>query len=192
MKKTIRLAGLLGIAALTLFAAGGCSIMREALEAGAASDNPNDDNFRPRFVVGVFSIVRYPRATELEREIETPDGRTVSINTNQNFSSKNLKRVRVVARPGNPDVCDLQFQLDRAGLLQWEMLAGRHREEPMVFVVDGRCEALFYPELPPDDGSDWVTLRVGVNPHTAKGVAKYAEKNYTHYNPDSSSWFNYL
>ena len=172
----------------------GCDIIMEAMDAENAvnADDPTSDSFQPRFVVGVFSIVDYPRATSLEKELVTASGESIWINSNQSFSSKNLKKVRVVARPGNPDVCDLQFQLDRSGLLQWEMLAGRFREEPMAFVVDGRCESLFYPELPPDDGSDWVTLRVGVNPHTAKGIAKYAEKNYVHYNPDTASWFNYL
>lgn len=177
-----------------LFLLCGCEAFMEAMEAGsiANSDNPNSDSYRARFVVGVFTIVQYPRATELEKELEMPGGRSVAINTNQSFSSNNIRDARVVARPGNPDVCDLQIKPDRAGLLQWEMLAGNNRGEAVVLVVDGRYMASFIPEMPPEDGSLWITLRVGIDPYTAKGIARYARKNYDFYNPDSSSWFNYL
>ena len=177
-----------------LFLLCGCEALNEALEAGriANSDNPISDSYRARFVVGVFTVVHYPRATELEKELDMPGGRTIAINTNQSFSSSNLRDARVVSRPGNPDICDLQLKPDRAGMLQWEMLAGNNRGEAVVLVVDGRYMASFIPEMPPEDGSEWITLRVGIDPYTAKGIARYAKKNYDFYNPDSSSWFNYL
>ncbi len=177
---------------LTLFCAAsfcGCDIIQEALEEGSGSTDPNSEDFRPRFVVGVFSIVQYPRATELEREIQSLDGQTITINTNQNFSSKNLRDARVVPRPGNPEICDLQFKLDRRGKVLWQLLAGSHMNEPVVLAVDSRYTARFIPELPADEESDWVTLRVGIDHYTARGIAKYAKKNYTYYNPNTKSWF---
>ena len=54
-----------------VFCTCGCEIIEEALEAGALdTDNPNSDDYRPRYVVGVFSIVRYPRATDLEKPVQ--------------------------------------------------------------------------------------------------------------------------
>ena len=106
---------------LIMFAAGtgGCEIIEEALEAGALdTDNPNSDDYRPRFVIGIFSIVQYPRATDLEKPIRDLDGREIYINANQNFSSKNLKDARIVVRPGNPELCDLKLKLDRRGKIQ--------------------------------------------------------------------------
>ena len=182
---------LLAAAAVLCFS--GCEEFREALEEGSVnSDDPNSENYRPRFVAGVFSIVEYPRAGDLERELSLPNGRTVWSNTNQNFSSKNLREVKVIPRPGNPDVCDLQFRLDRAGKIQWQMLAGNNRETPVILVVDSRYAGKFIPELPGETGrnDDWVTLRVGIDHYTARGMAKFAKKNYVYYNPDTASWFS--
>ena len=182
---------LLSAAAVLCFS--GCEEFREAMEDGAVNtDDPNSENYRPRFVAGVFTIVEYPRAGDLERELPMPNGRTVWINTNQNFSSKNLREVKVIPRPGNPDVCDLQFRLDRAGKIQWQMLAGNNRETPVILVVDSRYAGKFIPELPGETGrnDDWVTLRVGIDHYTARGMAKFAKKNYVYYNPDTASWFS--
>jgi hypothetical protein len=178
-----------------LFFSTGCEEFREALEDGGGTyDDPTSENFRPRFVVGIFSIVEYPRASDLEKELPMSNGRSIWINTNQNFSSKNLREVRVIPRPGNPDICDLQFKLDRQGKVQWQILAGNNQAQPVVLVVDSRYAGRFIPELPEDSDSreHWVTLRVGVDHYTARGIAKFAKKNYVYYNPDTASWFNFL
>ena len=169
----------------------GCEEFREAMEMDVASENPMSEDYKPRFVVGVFGMVLYPRATELEREIDMPNGRSVWINTNQSFSSKNLRGCKVIARPGNPDVCDLRFKLDKRGRTVWEMLAGRFRGEAVVLAVDGRGVGKFIPEFP-DSKSNWVTLRIGVDAYTARGIAKYAERNYDYYNPDAGKWFEWM
>lgn len=192
--KIMKIISFLMILAL-LFFSSGCEEFREALEDGGGNyDDPTSENFRPRFVVGIFSIVEYPRASDLEKELPMSNGRSVWINTNQNFSSKNLREVRVIPRPGNPDICDLQFKLDRQGKVQWQILAGNNQAQPVVLVVDSRYAGRFVPELPEDSDSreHWVTLRVGVDHYTARGIARFAKKNYVYYNPDTASWFNFL
>ncbi|MBO5792544.1 MAG: hypothetical protein J6S54_08740 [Lentisphaeria bacterium] len=177
---------------MAIFAVGisGCEILEEALEAGALdTDNPNSEDYRPRFVVGIFSIVQYPRATDLEKPIRDLDGREIYINANQNFSSKNLKDARIVVRPGNPELCDLKLKLDRRGKIQWQLLAGRFRDEQVAFVVDGKLLARFVPELPEDENDAWVFLRVGIDHFHAKNIVKFAKKNYVFFNPDSSNFF---
>lgn len=169
----------------------GCEEFREAMEMDVVSDNPMSEDYKPRFVLGVFGIVQYPRATELEREIDMPNGRSVWINTNQSFSSKNMRGCKVIARPGNPDVCDLRIKLDKRGRTIWEMLAGRFRGEAVILAVDGRGVGKFIPEFP-DSNSNWVTLRVGIDSYTARGIAKYAERNYDYYNPDAAKWFEWM
>ena len=116
----------------------GCDTFREAFREAMSgestrSEDPNSENYQPRYIVGIFSIVKYPRATELEKEIQALDGRTVWINTNQNFSSKNIREARMISRPGNPDLCDLQFRIDRLGKLQWQVLCGRYGAEKIIF-----------------------------------------------------------
>lgn len=194
MNATIKKLRLLFAASAAVCCLCGCELFLEAMDAENAinSDDPTSETYKPKFVVGIFSVVEYPRATSLERELMTASGEPIWINSNQSFSSKNLKDAKVVARPGNPDICDLKFKLDRPGRVQWEILAGNHRGESVVLVVDGRHMANFIPEFPDENNRNWVTVRVGIDPYTARGVAKFAKKNYTHYNPDSSSFFSKL
>ena len=185
---------LIPLTALALvFGTCGCEIIEEALEAGALdTENPNSDDYRPRFVIGVFSIVRFPRANDLEKPVQDLEGREIYINANQNFSSKNLKDARIVVRPGNPELCDLKLKLDRRGKIQWQLLAGRFRDEQVAFVVDGKLLARFVPELPEDENDTWVFLRVGIDHFHAKNIVKFAKKNYVFFNPDSSNFFSYF
>lgn len=171
---------------------GGCEIFEEAMHDSYASDDPTSDDYEPRFVVGVFEIVRYPRATTLEREIGTTDGRKIWINSNPLFSSKRIRSAKAVPRPGNPDVCDLEFRLDRAGKTQWQMLSDGHRGESLVLMVDSRQVGYFVPETVGYGNVEWVKVRVGMDPYTARGVAKFAKKNFEFYNPDASDWFSSL
>ena len=75
----------------------GCEAIQEAWEEAMdpdteITDNPNSSEYKRKYVIHVNSIVRHPtRSGELEREIPTLDGGTVWINTNQLFSSKNIK-----------------------------------------------------------------------------------------------------
>jgi hypothetical protein len=191
MKKCLSLITLVFTALFLLVFTAGCEILEEALEGGKGWDteNPNNDDYEPRFVVGVFSIVQYPRATDLERPVRDLDGREIYINSNQNFSSKNLRDTKIVVRPGNPELCDLKFKLDRRGIAQWQILAGNHRDEAVAFVVDGKLLARFIPETPDEDDPKWIFLRVGIDHFHAKNIVKYARKNYVYYNPDSSNFF---
>ena len=94
----------------------------------------------------------------------------------------------MISRPGNPDICDLQFRIDRLGKLQWQVLCGRYHDEPVALVVDGVYFGSFIPEAGEED-AEWITLRVGIDPATARGIVKFASPNYTYYNPNTQSWF---
>jgi|GEM_PF-590872 len=179
----------IGAALVTGFC-GGCDILNEALDpAFAENEDPNSEDYRPRFVVGIFSIVEYPRASELEKPVIGMDGKEVYININQNFSSKYMMDAKAVTRPGNPELCDLAFKLNRLGKVQWQLLAGRHQNEAVALVIDNKLVSRFIPELPKDEDADWVFLRVGIDQYHGKNVVKYAKKNYVHYNPDSGNFW---
>ncbi len=170
----------------------GCEIFKEALSESYTSEDPSSDDYDTRFNIGIFQVVKYPRATMLEREVDTGNGETVCVNTNALFSSKRIRKARAIPRPGNPDVYDLEFQLDRMGKTQWMMLHGTSRGEEVVMMVDDRFAGAFLPESLNDGRKDWVTLRVGVDAYTARGIVKFATKNYEFYNPDAASWFKNL
>ena len=178
-----------------LFFCTGCELLKEAWEADMeySSSNPNSEDYRARFVIGIFNVVKYPRATELEREISRSDGSSVWINTNQRFDSKRIRDARAIPRPGNPDLCDLQFRLDNEGKNHWQMLVASARGNAVALMVDQRCVGTFVPEMP-DSASDritWVKLRIGVDPYTARGVVRFARSNHEHFNPEASDWFRF-
>lgn len=190
MKLRIFMVFMLGFMTMMFF--NGCAEIQEFLEdaeESSASENPNSDSFKPRYIITVCSIVKYPRAGDLEQEVQCINGKGIWINTNQNFSSKYIKDAKLLPRPGDPNICDLQLKLDRLGKTQWQILAGMHIEQPVAFIVDGICYTTFIPEPPASEQSSWVKLKVGINPYTAKGIVKFAKKNYTYYNPSTSSWF---
>lgn len=179
---------------MVLFFGTGCELLKEAWEADMeySSSNPNSEDYRARFVIGIFNVVKYPRATELEREISRSDGSSVWINANQRFDSKRIRDARAIPRPGNPDLCDLQFRLDNEGKNHWQMLVASAKGEPVVMMVDSRYVGAFIPEIGRgNDDLKWVTVRIGVDSYTARGIVKTAKKNYIHFNPRASSFFNW-
>ena len=173
----------------------GCEIVNEALQAEleyGSSDRGSSEEFRPRFLIAVCSIVKYPRAQWLEQPVEY-NGRTFWINKNQLFDSKRIRRARAIPRPGNPDVCDLELQLDPVGKTHWQMLVASARGREVALMIDDRCVGTFIPEMPDSESDriDWVRIRSGIDSYTARGVVRYAPKNHDHFNPDASNWFKF-
>ena len=182
----------LALLATALFLSGGCEIFEEALSDSYSSDDPTSEEYSTKFNIGIFQVVKYPRATLLEKEVDMGDGKSVCVNTNALFSSKRILKARAIPRPGDTDIYDLEFKIDRMGKTQWMMLHGTARGEEVVMRVDDRFAGVFIPESLDDGRKDWVTLRVGVDAYAAKGIVKFAQRNYEYYNPEASSWFKYL
>ena len=141
----------------------------------------------------VCAIVKYPRAQMIEQQIDYK-GTTLWINRNQFFDSKRIEKARAVPRPGNPDVCDLEFKLDPLGKTHWQMLVASAGGNEVALLVDQRCVATFVPEMPNSDSDriDWVRVKAGVDAYTARGIVRYAHKNYVHFNPDAGNFFRFL
>ena len=182
----------LAILATIMLLGSGCEIFREALEESYSSEDPASDDFESKFNIGVFQIVKYPRASILEKEINVDENNTVCINTNALFSSKRIRQARAIPRPGNPDVYDLEFRIDRMGKTQWMVMHGSARGNEVVMMVDNRFVGFFHPQELVDGNKDWVKIRIGVDNYTAKGIVKFAKKNYEYYNPEAKNWFESL
>jgi len=178
--------------ACSLVFCSGCEIFREALEESYSSEDPTSDDFESKFNIGVFQIVQYPRASILEKEISIDENNSICINTNALFSSKRIRQARAIPRPGNPDVYDLEFRIDRMGKTQWMVMHGSARNDRVVMMVDDRFVGFFRPQEFVDGKQDWVKVRIGVDNYTAKGIVKFAKKNYEYYNPEAKNWFNNL
>lgn len=173
----------------------GCEAFKEALEAEleyGSSTRGSSDDYRPRFVLAVCSIVKYPRAMMIEQEVDC-NGTTICINTNQLFDSKRIKEVRALPRPGNPDVVDLELRLDNIGKSHWQMLVASARGGEVAVMIDQRCVGTFVPEMPSSESDriTWVKMRIGVDPYTARGVVRFAKSNHEHFNPEAGDWFRF-
>lgn len=179
-----------------VFSWSGCEVVQEALREEfehGSSDRGSSEDFKPRFILAVCSIIKYPRAQMIEQQVDF-NGSTIWINKNQLFDSKRIENARAVPRPGNPDKVDIELKLDPLGKTHWQMLVATAQGNEVVLMVDKRCVATFVPEMPNNDSDriDWVRVRAGVDAYTARGIVRFAERNYIHYNPDAKSFFRFL
>ena len=183
------------LALALLFAVSGCEVIRDALQEEfeyGESERGSSDEFRPRFVLAVCSIVKFPRAKIIEQEVDC-NGTPIWINKNQLFDSKRVRRARAIPRPGNPDLCDLELMLDPTGKNHWQMLVATARGQAVALMIDQRCVGTFVPMMPDVDNDrfEWVRIRIGLDSYTARGVVRYASKNHDHFNPEASNWFKF-
>lgn len=161
----------------------GCDLDK-AIQEMEDSFDPSD----PEYVISVHRIVRYRRGEQLEREIETFSGGTVCVNVNPFLHSRNIQKIDLGIRPDDPGFYDLVLHLDKRGQMLWSSIAIQYRGEKLGLVIDGIFYRAFMPAIPnPDDidkqtGCVTVLLEGPVDQATAKGISKFSEKNYRHFN----------
>ena len=178
----------LAMAALMLGVCG-CEILEEALQESFSQDagaglNIFGEEYTPKYVIAFFEEVRYPRAGELEKEITTFDGKKIWINNNQLMSSKHIREVRLEQRVDQPDRYDLKLRLTESGCRIWTLMALKFSEEKVALFLDNHYIGSFNPEPLADEEAEWVAVRYPIDEVTARGVEKYARKNYRNYNPN--------
>ncbi len=179
-------------AALLLFCVTGCEAFSEAWKEATspeASKSTWGEEYKPKYVMTLFQIVDYPRAGDLEAEISTFDGKKVWINTNQFFSSKNIKDIKLLPRADQPDTYDLAIQLDDRGVRIWTMMALEFRDRKVAMMIDKYYEGAFIPQPLANEEATWVIIKFPFNQVTAAGLQKFAKKNYEHFNPSPTSLF---
>lgn len=183
------------LAAMVLLPLFGCAEFKDAFREAFGQGSSTDDEsfgveYKPKYVIGVYQVVKFPRGGELEKPISTFDGKVVCVNSNQFFSSKNIEEVKLLPRSDRPDTYDLRVKLDRRGLILWSMLSLEYRDAGMALLVDGVLYiTTFQPKPLENEDAAWVVLPGPFDPVTSAGILKYARKNYDHFNPSASNWF---
>lgn len=162
---------------LAFFFVAGCSEMErkkfEELFKGQMEE--------PKRIVTINSIVKFPRAQELEKEIMTFTGRKVWINTNSFIHSKAIKDIEIVPRDSEGNFYDLKLKLSNHGKLVWMQLSVGYANEKLGFVVDGLFYRSFTP-LPMKEGDEFVTIEGPFDRYTAQEIQKYAKTNFEYFN----------
>ena len=134
-------------------------------------------------------MVEYPRAEEVEKQITTFDGKKIWLNTNFFFSSREIVNAKMIERKDQKDFYDISLNLSRRGKMKWMNMAMNFRHSEIAIMLDGMYYRSFTPAVMTDEDTEWVTVPGPFDPVTAKGIVKYAEKNYDYYNPDARKVF---
>jgi len=145
--------------------------------------------YEPKYAMTFHQVVEYPRAESIEKEVVTFDGKKLYINSNFFVSSREVIRAKMIERKDQKDFYDLSLNLSRRGKMRWMNMVVNFRNSEIAIMLDGMYYRSFTPEVITDEDTEWVLVPGPFDPVTAKGIVKYAEKNYDYYNPDSRKSF---
>ncbi len=138
---------------------------------------------QPQRILSINSIVKYPRARELEREIDTVTGMKVWINTNSFIHSKSIKDVDLIPRDPQGNFYDLKIYLDNRGQLVWMQISAGHMFDQLGLLIDNVFYRTFTPK-PMREGDDFVIIEGPFDKFNAHDIKKYAKSNYTFFNQE--------
>lgn len=151
-----------------------------------------DEAFKPepteaekaKFVISINEVVEYPRARQLEREIETFNGRTVWINMNTFLHSRDIEAIKLIPSKDKDGFFDLSLKLTRKGKVMWISLVEEVKSKKFGVIIDGTFYRMFQPEKLITDEDEWVIMKGPYDPTTAKAIEKNAVSNYKRFNKD--------
>ena len=167
------------LCSLVIFAVTGCSEMeRKKLQELFKAELPE-----PKRVITINSIVKYPRAETLEKEIPTFTGRKVWINTNAFIHSKSIKEIQLVPRDPDGHFYDLKLKLSNHGKLIWMQLSSGFQFQKLGIVIDGLFYRTFTPK-PMKEKDEFALIEGPFDKYTAEEVKKYAESNFEYFNQE--------
>jgi len=133
--------------------------------------------------LSVHQIVKYPRATKLEKALPTVDGtRKVWVNMNYFMDSRTIKDIKLVKVEDKVGLYNFSIQLDDRGVFQWLQLSNGFFETPLALVCDGKVLKIFTIKERSTEESEWVTLEGPFDFVKSKLIQKYAAHNYKFYN----------
>ena len=164
---------------ISVFFFAGCEAIEDTLNINLTDDNPH-------YNVSLHSIIKYPRGNAIEQDVETFKGEKIVINTNSFIDSSKILDAELIPLQDNPGYYDIQLKLNDTGVKQWFQLVLDYREEPVAIIIDGAYFGRFRPDGGHTEDDQWVTLKGPFNEVIARGIVKYARRNYRHYHPNST------
>lgn len=162
--------------AATMFLLSGCELM-------------DSMNKPPKYVISFHEIIKYPRASEIERPITTLDNKKIYININQFVHSSDIADARLVEIPGTTDYFRIRLRMSSSGVARWHAMSINFRGREIAMMLDGVFLISMEAERFKDDEDEWVLLNGPFDAVTANGIVKNAPINYKIYNPDPNRIF---
>ncbi len=161
----------------------GCEQFAEAWEEALSGAGGGESSYEPRYVITICGEVQYPRAGEMEMEINTFDGKRLWIKRIPILTSTNIQEVTLVPNTSKPNHFDLVLKLTSRGAMLWSQMVGQYQETPVVLLIDGVYQCRFIPRPLKDDESLYAIIPGPFDSVTANGVQKYSKKNQETMNP---------
>lgn len=141
---------------------------------------------KPEYLISINEIIKYPRATQLEKEIPTIAGTTKWINTAPYLFSNCIRMIETIPNENDKNFMDLKLELNSRGKLLWNQLSADIMYKDLGFVVND----VLYRRLNSDmilkdkEKDEIILLKLKLDPVTAKCIADASKSNYKYFNPD--------
>ena len=138
------------------------------------------------YLVSINEIIKYPRASQLEKEIPTIAGTTKWISTSPYLFSNCIKKIETIPNETDKNFMDLKLELNSRGKLLRNQLWADAMYKELGFVVND----VLYRRLTSDmilrdkEKDDIIILKLKLDTVTAKAIADSSESNYKYFNPD--------
>jgi hypothetical protein len=149
---------------------------------GCETIDADSKSKEPSYVLTINEVVKYPRANQLEREVQSYSGTNKWVNTNPFLHSKNIMEIEMIPSAQKKGYYDLQMKLDYHGKLSWMQLSVNYAYGELGLLIDG----VYYRSISPDklasEYEDSVLVRGPFDPVTAKSLKVNSLKNYRYYN----------
>lgn len=174
---------------LFLFALTGIFLMGSEGTGCQFLDDPEafldgESSIEPKYVISVHEIVKYPRGSDFERDVDSFFGKKVCVNSNYFLHSKDISEIEAVKRVDNPDFYNLRLTLTSRGVKMWSAFAVLTRvdRKELALLIDGIYYRSFSPAVLLDPEANVVTLEGPFDPATVSGLLKHAKTNYRKWN----------
>lgn len=141
---------------------------------------------KPDYLVSISEIIKYPRASQIEKEIPTVAGTTKWISSSPYLFSNTIQKIEMLPNDSDKNFFDLKLKLNYRGKLLWNQLGADILYKEMAFIVND----VLYRKLTVDmiakdkEKDDTMVLKLKLDPVTAKAIADFSESNYKYFNPD--------
>ena len=136
---------------------------------------------KPKRVITINQIVKYPRAKEIEKEIDTVTGMKIWINTHAFIHSKSIEKIELIPRDEEGKRYDLKLFLSNHGKIVWMQLSASYSYRKLAFVIDNVFYRSFTP-YPIEKDKDYAIIKGPFDKFTAEELKKYSETNFEYFN----------
>lgn len=127
--------------------------------------------------IAVRSIIKYRYGEQTEATIPTYTKQEITVGQLW-LSSREIEKIDMLPRAGNPGYYDLEITLTDKGRREWIMLSNANARNYLSFIIDGIHYRSFKPRMLTSDNDLKVILDGPFDQATASELVHHSEFNY--------------